>query len=183
MRIQSYQFVIGVICFLYIPFTALGFKDGLGLYGGFSTINLNNPVSGFESDFTGIDFGIDYQIKLNEEISINPFAVSSSGDGDTMESGGFLLDTELSVLSIGAQLRYWLNEFFLGGHIANYSAKATVTEVTSGISASDTESGTGFGGALGVEKESGLLFFIRLDFVTVGNADLTGIMGNVGWRF
>ena len=160
-------------------------ESGFGLFGGFASHSADGtftipPFTGinFSYSSSGLSIGIDYQIAMGENISFSPFLVSSSeGTSGDLASG---VDAGHGIL--GIQLRYWMEDLFLGGHFGNYS------EVLSGGPGGDNSaSGFGFGFIVGLEQESGLFFSGQYDTFTVNysdaDVDLTGIRLHIGYRW
>ena len=157
-------------------------ESGFGLFGGaasheFEDKNLDGSTTKFES--SGLSLGIDYQFAISDHFSISPFLVGSGEDVDdcsicTARQGIF-----------GAQLRYWLGGFFLGGHIGSYSQVREVQIL--GIAISATGRGGGAGVIVGFESEGGFFFSVQRDKATINigaiESDLTGTRLHFGFRW
>lgn len=157
--------------------------NGFGLFGGIVRYSMAaKPILGgsnYDSSSVGITIGFDYQFSLNDNISINPFVMSSSentsGDLANVDSAGHGI--------LGVQGRYWIqDQIFIGADIGIYSEGIRIRDDYSHAG------GYGYGLAVGWEsKFSGLIASVRYDRATVGysnvDSDLTGIRLQVGYRW
>lgn len=150
-------------------------KSGIGLNAGYvSTTRDCGGCAGNTS--SGLSVGIDYQIPVAENISINPFLQSSA---ETTSVSGINVGHGI----LGGQLRYWVDDKFFGGQIANYSEYVTNGSV--GVSGN----GIGYGLVAGWEKPGGGLYFMgQLDSATakysgLPNIGLNSLRFSIGYRF
>ena len=159
--------------------------NGFGLFGGVASHSMAATMvyggQTLDSSSSGISIGIDYQIGLGDNFSINPFLMSSGED----TSGALQSGTTAGHGILGVQGRYWMqNEFFVGAHIGSYSE--VLIPSAGGVSIS--ANGTGAGLAAGWEsKTTGLITSIQFDKATVSyvdaDVDLTGFRLQVGYRW
>ena len=160
-----------------------GFGVNLGVASNSMTGTFTDPPrTDYSYSSSGLSLGIDYQFALNEFFSINPFLMSSSegvsGDlGSGIRAGHGIF---------GLQARYWINDLFVGAHIASYS------EVLSSSSNSRETSVSGGGGGIGLvagwESPVGGLFVMgQVDSAGIkyANSDnkLNGFRLSVGYRW
>lgn len=129
-----------VVLFAVLTSTAMAEpKNGFGLNAGYA--NHSRDCGGCAgSNTSGLSIGLDYQFSLSDKFSINPFLMSSS------ETSSNVSNVSLGHGIVGAQLRYWNEDVFFGGHIANYS------EVLNGGGFSLSGTGIGSGLVAGWEK-------------------------------
>lgn len=161
-------------------------KSGFGLYGGIAshsdsgTFNSTTFLSGqtFSYSSAGISVGLDYQIALGDMVSLNPFLQSSSeGTSGNLKPG---VTAGHGVL--GLELRLWLGNTFLGGHVASYSE---VLLDSSGSNLNATSSGAG--GSLGWEGDDGVMVVLQVDSFKLSysdaDVDVTAARVHVGYRW
>ena len=161
-------------------------RKGLGLYAG--SASHTSTVTAFSDSFdsSGTSIGVDYQVPMGENVSLNPFFMSSVESASHPGLGG---DASVAHGILGFQLRYWIADaLFLGAHLASYSEVIT-NETTNESSAGQ---GFGYGIALGYEHElteKGSLFFNYQSDSASGvstfdnsNVDLSGTRIHIGFR-
>lgn len=138
-------------------------RDGFGLNAGLASHSRDcNGCAG--SSTSGLSLGVDYQFALTDKFSISPFLMSSS------ESSQNVSDTTVSHGIFGAQLRYWIGDMYLGGHLGSYS------EVLTSGAMSLTGTGGGAGLAGGWEQPDGGLYVMgQFDSATVKYTELADI--------
>ena len=158
------------------PKNGFGFNAGLASHDMQADMKYGGGTLTYSS--SGLSLGIDYQIALSDTLSLNPFFMTSgeSASGDTASG------TSAGHGILGLQLRYWMNDVFIGGHVASYS------EVLSDAIASTSASGSGFGLVAGWEQPKGGLFVMgQLDKATIAysdaDVDMTGFRLSVGYRW
>lgn len=154
-------------------------KNGFGLNAG--AVNHKRDCGGCTvSTTSGMSIGVDYQFALSSSLSISPFLMSSSETnknvpGDTVGHG-----------ILGGQLRYWIGDLFLGGHLGNYSEVIRSGGVT-------VASGAGGGAGLvaGWEDKTGGLYVMgQVDSATVkftsgfsGSIPINAFRLSLGYRW
>lgn len=155
-------------------------KQGFGLFGGTASHERSSGGTSLLGS-SGLSIGVDYQIPISEFVSFNPFLESSaesveSCDGCTAGHG-----------ILGLQLRVWLGDVFIGGHVGNYSEVITID---TGFGTFDfTGSGTGAGAVIGWEGSDGGLFLaLQVDSATISydfaaDTDLTSTRLHIGYRW
>lgn len=159
-------------------------KNGFSVNAGLASHNMSGkfvaPFTGPDLSYSssGLSLGIDYQFALAKTFSLNPFLMTSGESG----SGDLKSDTSVGHGILGLQLRYWLDDFFLGAHFARYS------EVLTNNSASTSATGPGGGLAFGWEKpDGGLYVMAQFDKATVkyedADVDINGFRLSVGYRW
>lgn len=159
-------------------------KNGFGLNGGLashgSDVTFYPAFGGGTAKGTssGLSIGIDYQFAINPSFSINPFLMSSGESGGGDWASGATLGHGI----LGLQLRYWVGDAFIGGHVGSYS------EVVSVNGTSTSANGTGVGAVIGWENPTGGLYLMgqidsaKLDYDDA-EVDLTGVRLSVGYRW
>ena len=163
-------------------------KSGFSVNAGLAShsMSIANAAPAFSYDSSGLSLGIDYQIALSKSFSLNPFLMTSGETVSGYCSGGLCASPSTEVTSghgiIGLQLRYWINDIFVGGHITSYSE--VLDNGTSNVNAS----GPGAGLAVGWEKHDGGLYVMgQLDGATLkysdADVDLSGVRLSVGYRW
>lgn len=159
-----------------------GFSINGGIASTYTANSQNSPIfSGSLGAYTsdGFSLGMDYQVALNDYLSLNPFLMTS------LEPTLFLTNVYAKHRIIGLQLRYWMGGGFVGGHIGRYSEVLTQT---GGTGLSTSGSGGGFGLVGGWENPDGGLYVMgqydsaSLDF-TGSPAKLWGFRVSVGYRW
>jgi hypothetical protein len=138
-------------------------KNGFGLNAGLASHN-RDCGGCIGSSTSGLSIGLDYQFALSDKFSISPFLMSS-GETNRNVSG-----TTVGHGILGAQLRYWAGDMFLGGHLGRYSEVIT----NGGISLSGSGGGSGL--VAGWEKPDGGLYVMgQYDSAKVKYSGLTDI--------
>lgn len=177
--------VIFLLFFVFFAGTAFAEpKNGFGVNIGLADHSMKatftqGPPGTASYSSSGLSLGIDYQIALSHYFSLNPFLMTSGESA----SGDVVSGTSASHGILGLQLRYWIDDMFIGGHIARYS------EVLSNSNYGNTSaSGPGVGLVLGWEQHDGGLFFMgQLDSAKLAYDDadvkLTGFRLSVGYRW
>ncbi len=160
--------------------------QGLGVFAGFALTNVSGE--GIDADASGPGFGVDFQIPVNPQFSLNPFVAMFSEEGDdfTVTEAGTSFDVtpELDITTFGLQARFWPNEqFFVGGQVVNYDVELTLTEVTTGLTLELSESEVGFGVAAGAQIGEGLTITGQYDSVSFDDVDADTLTLLIGWRF
>jgi hypothetical protein len=155
-------------------------KNGFGLDGGIVTSHMSNPLGNYQS--SGLSIGIDYQFAISESFSINPFLMSS---GEST-SGALIPGTKAGHGILGLQLRYWINDMFIGGHLASYSE--ILSNSVGNITASTTATGGGAGLVAGWENPNGGMFVMgQLDSAklqyTGSTSKMSGFRLSMGYRW
>ncbi len=157
-----------------------GPKDGIGVNGGLTTQHMTSPAGSYQS--SGVSLGVDYQIALSESVSLNPFLMSS---GESV-SGTVPTGNNASHGILGLQLRYWIDNVFIGGHLAAYNE--TLSLKTGNVTTSTTAGGGGGGLVVGWEKPDGGLFVMgQLDSANIKyqtyTSKQTGFRLSIGYRW
>lgn len=100
MYIQKLFVFIAFMCFSTWSFASP--QNGFGAYGGL--------IAASEGEITskGLSLGSDAQFTINEEWSLNPYLMVSA---EKSSASNNICDA-----LVGIQLRYWLSEWFIGGH-------------------------------------------------------------------
>jgi len=151
-----------VVLFVFLTGTALA-EPKSGFSWNIGSVSHNRTCSaGCATKTSGVSLGLDYQFALSDKFSINPFLMTSSesvqGFSTITASHGIL----------GAQLRYWLGDIFIGAHVGSYS------EVFSSSGTSLTASGTGSGLVAGWEQSKGGYYLMgQVDNANVTNSGVT----------
>lgn len=166
-------------------------KSGFGLSVGGTSNNLSGTTitggTAYSYSSTGLSTGIDYQFAVSKSFSINPLMMSSGEDfsGTTLQSG-----TTGGHGLIGVQLRYWLDDFFIGGHVAKYVELLSVASTVNGSTTTTDTVGSGSGRGLVIGWEpSGSKWFVmgQVDSASISylSADVkqTGARISVGYRW
>jgi hypothetical protein len=166
-------------------------KSGFGLNVGAA----NNKMSGttipggaaYSYTSQGLSVGIDYQFAVSKKFSINPLLMSSSEDfsGTTLQAG-----TTGGHVIFGVQLRYWIDDVFIGGQIDNYGEVLSLSSTVAGTTTTTDTVGGGRGRGLviGWEPSGSKLFVMgQIDAAnlsyTSANVNLTGARVSVGYRW
>ncbi|HEX9841665.1 MAG TPA: outer membrane beta-barrel protein, partial [bacterium] len=161
--------------------------SGLGLFAGLSSTSYTEP--GLSLDAGGFGFGVDYQVVLNPTVSINPHLlfVHEQADDVLLSDpflGSFTFETEFDYTVMGVHVLFWpVETFFIGGGLSNHSVKLTVTEKSTGKSASDTESDVSPGLVAGFATPGGFFVSARYDAVEIQGSDIKSLRVLFGYRF
>lgn len=137
---------------------------------------LNGLTGSYSS--SGLSLGLDYQFALTDSLSLNPFLMTSG------ESVSNVNNVTATHGILGLQLRYWIGDAFVGGHLASYSE--TLKFGNTGISAN--ASGGGAGLVAGWENPNGGLYVLgQLDSAKLGYANtdtkFNDVRLSVGYRW
>lgn len=163
-------------------------KNGFSVNGGVISSSVTTTIVGTGSALDGLSYsyngsglslGVDYQFVLNDNLTLNPFLMLS---GESISGLGNNITGNHSIL--GLQLRYWIGDAFIGGHIGSYSE--TVTNNNYNLSTS--ASGGGGGVVAGWENPNGGLYFMgQLDSAKLNynytDTRLTDVRLSVGYRW
>ncbi len=124
---------------------------GINIGGTNSSMNGTTIATGAAYSYSGsgLSVGMDYQFAVSDSFSINPMVMSSSEDfsGSTLQPG-----TTGGHAIFGLQLRYWIDDFFIGGQVGKYGEVLSVSSNpgTGTITTTDTvTAGSGRGLVLG----------------------------------
>ncbi len=155
-------------------------KNGFGLNGGLTTQHMTSPAGNYQGN--GVSIGVDYQIALSDSFSLNPFIMGSGENA----SGAVTPGTNSSHGILGLQLRYWMDNVFIGGHLGIYDE--TLSLKTGNVTTGTTVSGGGGGLVAGWEKPDGGLFFMgQLDSANLKyqtyTSKLSGFRISIGYRW
>jgi hypothetical protein len=132
----SQVLISSALGFIFCTGTALADpKDGFGLNGGLSSYSRDCGGGGCATSTSGLSLGVDYQVALSNMFSISPFLMTSSETASNASSSGLAIGHGL----LGIQLRYWVGDLFVGGHLASYSEVFT----SGGLSLSGSGGGAG----------------------------------------
>ncbi len=155
-------------------------KNGFGLDAGVVSNHMSDPFGNYQS--AGLSFGLDYQFAISPSFSINPFLMSS---GEST-SGNIVPGTTASHGIFGLQLRYWINDWVLGGHLASYSE--VLSNSVGNTTVSTTAHGGGGGLVAGWENPAGGMFVMgQLDSANLQytgfTSKLSGFRLSMGYRW
>lgn len=164
-------------------------QNGFSVNGGLISSSVNTTVTGglftglaYSYSGSGLSLGMDYQIALGQNFSLNPFLMLS---GETISGLGNNITGNHSIL--GLQARYWFAQgVFVGGHVGSYSE--TVTANGTNVTVSTSASGPGAGLVAGWENPNGGLYFMgQIDSAKLNytNTDtkMTDVRLSVGYRW
>ena len=155
-------------------------QSGLGVNAGLVGNHMSASPGNYQS--AGLDFGLDYQIAVSPSVSINPFLMSSAES----TSGAIVSGTKAGHGILGLQFRYWIDNVFLGAHLAAYSE--VLSNTVGNITASTPANGGGIGLVAGWEDpKSGLFVMGQLDSSKLKyngyDSKLSGFRLNLGYRW
>ncbi len=156
-------------------------KNGFGLNAGLISNHMTGASAGsYQSQ--GLSLGLDYQIALSDSFSLNPFLMTSGEN----TSGAVAAGTNAAHGMLGLQLRYWINDVFIGGHLASYSEVLSITNAN--VITSTSANGGGVGLAAGWENPNGGLFVMgQLDSANLkypaSTSKLSGFRLSIGYRW
>jgi opacity protein-like surface antigen len=155
---------------------------GIGLDAGLVASRMNDPIAGsYQSN--GLSAGLDYQFAVSDSFSINPFLMTSfeAATGGNLQSG-----TRATHDNIGLELRYWINNAFVGGHL--FSQTEVLAHTVGNVTTSTTASGGGLGLVGGWEDpDSGVFVMGQLDGVRVhyptSTTKVSEVRLSIGYRW
>ncbi len=159
-------------------------KNGFALDAGLTTHRMTNPVTGnYQS--TGVSLGLDYQFAVSDSLSLNPFLMTS-GETVSGNAANFAAGTNAGHGMLGLQLRYWIDNAFLGAHLASYSE--VLSNTVGNVTTSTSAHGGGLGLAAGWEKPDGGLFVVgQLDSsnlkYSTSTSKMSGFRLSMGYRW
>ncbi|HKB60147.1 MAG TPA: hypothetical protein VKC56_08905 [Gallionellaceae bacterium] len=163
-------------------------KNGFSVNGGLISSSVTTTIVGtgtaldgvsYSYNGSGLSVGFDYQFALNDNLTLNPFVMLS---GENISGLGNNITGNHSIL--GLQLRYWIGDVFIGGHIGGYSETVT----NNNYNLSTNASGPGGGLVAGWENPNGGIYMMgQLDSAKLnyGYTDtrLTDVRLSVGDRW
>lgn len=133
-------------------------KTGLGVNAGLVASRMNDPLAGSYQS-SGLSLGLDYQFALSDNLSLNPFLMTS---GEPASGTAIAAGTHASHSMFGLELRYWMGSAFIGGHLFSQSEVLSITN--GNVTTSTSASGGGMGLVGGWEApDSGLYVMGQLD--------------------
>ncbi len=152
-------------------------KSGFALYGGIinsaDDITSNGGFGEFTVQASGLSLGAGYQFGLSSSWSANVLYEISSETVNGDATGKAVFDTaNHSVLGVG--LRAWAGNWFVGGHLGNYTEALT----SKAGATTTTTSGSGSGGGLTVGYEGSGGGFLALE-ADAASIDYTGSTGKL----
>lgn len=155
-------------------------KDGFGVNGGLTAQHMTSPAGNYQGN--GLSLGVDYQIALSSSFSLNPFLMSSTEN----TSGTVAPWTHAAHGILGLQIRYWIDNVFIGAHLGSYGETLSVTN--GNVTTSSAASGGGGGLVAGWEKPDGGLFVMgQLDSANIKyqtyTSKLSGFRLSIGYRW
>lgn len=141
-------------------------EKGWAIIGGYASHQLEDDT-GSTLSTSGLSLGVDFQFPLSPQLSINPFYLSSS---ETPDSSFW---TWASHDVLGAQLRYWIGNLFVGGQTGIYSS---YIESDFGSISGD---GLGFGAIVGHEWEGGGFASFQYDRASIAYENFTATLAAI----
>lgn len=175
------RIILGLMCFVVLFLSAPVFAqvdEGFSIYGGLAGAGIYTTVDSHWFGNIGLSFGGDYQFKMSEKISLNPFIMSSFEE--------FAAITTLTHGILGVEGRYWRENLFYSGRVGLHDYQIKETHLFKG---EKLISGSGYGVGFGVGwvfKENWYLNwqFDRAQFDrSFGKAFLNGVRIQVGYRW
>ncbi len=173
-------------------------ESGFGLNAGMTSNRMSGTASpagtAYSYSSSGLSVGMDYQFALSDSFSINPIFMISSGESltstlqaGTMFSGAQPPDSAGHGI-FGLQLRYWIDDFFIGGHVGSYAEFLSSTNSNTNTSTTTVGEGIGRGLVLGWAPSSSKWFLMgQIDTANIGytnaNVKLTGTRVSIGYRW
>ncbi len=156
-----------------------GFSLNAGLIKSNATATMTATGAGASYSGTGLSLGLDYQIAVSPNFSVNPFLMTSSES----TSGALIQGTSAGHGILGIQLRYWADDVFFGAQVGRY----TEALVNSNLPTTRA-SGNGAGLVVGWEdRNSGLYVTGQLDSAKVhyvdANVKLSEFRASIGYRW
>lgn len=156
-------------------------KNGFGVDAGVVSNRMTNPVVGSYQS-SGLSLGLDYQIAISPDFSINPFLMTSGENA----SGAVVPGTTAGHGILGVQLRYWIDDIFIGAHLASYSE--VLSNAVGNTTVSTTANGGGAGLVMGWEDPKGGMFVMgQLDSAkfqyTGSTSKLSAVRLSIGYRW
>lgn len=154
-------------------------KSGLGVDAGLLSNHMSATPGNYQS--SGLSLGLDYQIAVSPSVSINPFLMTS---GEST-SGAIVSGTKANHGLLGLQFRYWIDDIFLGAHLAAYSE--TLSLNVGNVTTSTSANGGGAGLVAGWEDPKGLFVMGQLDSAKLHyngyDSKLSGFRLSLGYRW
>ena len=165
--------------------------SGLGIGGGFAshTTDVDGDASGpgFEFDSDGFALVADWQIVMSDSFTLTPFFQFSDEEGDDVAlGGGATLTIDMTIITLGVQARFWFGGFFLGAGAGLASIDFDFEFKNAGPfsgTSSDSDTGTVILGMIGWEGDSGIFAYGQYETILLDDADITGFVAIVGYRF
>ena len=165
--------------------------SGFGLSIGAANSSMNGTTTATGATYSysssGLSVGMDYQIALFKNFSINPMLMSSgedvSGTNQASNAGGHAI--------LGLQLRYWMDDFFIGGQVGKYGEVLSSSTSTGGGTTTTTDTavgGSGRGVVVGWAPSKSKWFVMgQFDTADLDNAStkvkFTGTRASIGYRW
>lgn len=153
-----------------------GPKNGFSVNAGLASHNRDcGGCTG--SSTSGLSLGMDYQIAVSKNFSINPFLMTSS------ETNKNISGTTVGHGILGVQLRYWAGDVFVGAQLGSYS------EVLVSGNTSTSGNGGGVGLVAGWEKPDGGLYVMgqfdsaKVKYSGASEIPFTAFRLSVGYRW
>lgn len=172
--------IVGVLIAANAGLCLAGPKAGGSFLVGYTSHAQTAVAYGADYTSSGLSLGFDYQFVITENLSAAFFLVSSS---ESLSGGTFEPGTSAGHAILGLQGRFWVGDFFLGGHFGNYSEAL----VNSSAGTNSGGAGPGTGLIAGWEGEGPYSISFQYNAATVAFSDtdveLSGFRVHFGYRW
>lgn len=171
-----------------------GFGINLGMARNSMSGTTTPAGTAYSYSSSGLSVGMDYQFALSDSFSISPIFIISSGESlnsasqaGTIFSGAQPPDSAGHGI-FGLQLRYWMDDVFIGGHVGSYAEFLSSTNSNTKTTTETVGEGIGKGLVVGWEPSKSKWFVMgqidtaNIDY-TSANVKLTGTRVSIGYRW
>lgn len=174
-------------------------ESGFGLNLGTSSHRMDGTMMAGGTTYSysssgGINIGMDYQFAVSDHFSINPIFMISSGESlssttqaGTVFSGAQPPDSAGHGI-LALQLRYWMGDVFIGGHVGSYAEFLSNANSNTNTTTSTVGEGMGRGLVIGWEPSksrwslTGQIDTASIDYTNT-NVKMVGTRINIGYRW
>lgn len=173
-------------------------ESGFGLNAGMTSNRMNGTTipgsATYSYSSSGLSLGVDYQLAVSDSFSINPIFIISAGESltSTLQAGTVFSGVQPPDSAghgiFGLQLRYWIDDVFIGGHVGSYAEFLSSINANTNTTTDTVGEGMGRGLVVGWEPSKSKWFVMgQVDTANIAylaaNVKLTGARLSIGYRW
>lgn len=172
--------------------------SGFGLNIGMANSSMNGTTTpagaAYSYSSSGVSIGMDYQFALSDSFSISPIFMISASESlnSTLKAGTIFSGAQPPNSAghgiLGLQLRYWMGDFFVGGHVGSYAEFLSNINANTNTQTDTVGEGMGRGLVVGWEPSKSKWFLMgQVDTANIGyvgaDVKLIGTRVSIGYRW
>jgi len=172
--------------------------NGFSINSGLTSHNMSGTTSpagaAYSYSSSGLSVGMDYQFALSDNFSISPIFIISVGESliSTPQAGtvfsGIQAPDSAGHGIFGLQLKYWIDDVFIGGHVGSYAEFLSSTNSNTNTTTNTIGEGIGKGLVVGWAPSQSKWFLMgqvdsaNIDYLN-SKVKLTGTRISIGYRW